>query len=96
MKGRTQIFKIAVIGGIVAYVLVGIVVLESVETVKIGYQIAALNRKWQEENFRFAALEKKYRKLTNFATVEKKAKEMGLRFPRPGEIIFLKNDNQKQ
>ncbi len=97
MKGRAQIFKIAIIGGILAYVLVGIVVLESVETVKVGYQISSLNQRWQVENSRFAALEKKYRKFVDFSTVVEKAKSLGLRFPRPGEIVFLrKNDHQKQ
>ncbi|MCD6423053.1 MAG: hypothetical protein J7L42_02925 [Elusimicrobia bacterium] len=82
--------------GLLIYLVIGIVVVESVETIKIGYQISALNRKLQKENFKHAYLLKKYSDLTNLKKVEEIAKKLSLKFPDPEEIVFVRIENEKR
>jgi len=95
MINRNVLFN-GILIGLVVYLLIGIVVVESVETIKIGYQISALNRHLQKENFRHAQLLRKYSSLTSLKKVEEAAKKLSLKFPNPEEVVFVRIENAKR
>ena len=91
MKRESIILKSAAFYGAVVLSLIGIIVAESAETVKTGYDIARLNKIWQSENFEFTGLKKKYSDLTESGVVTAEArKNFSMKFPEPNEIIFIR------
>ena len=92
------ILKAAAIYGALVLSLIGIIVVESAETIKTGYQIAYLNKIWQEKNFEFIERKKECSQRTGSDAVVRFAREkFALRFPEPEELVFIdgRNDASK-
>lgn len=94
MKKKTKILKTVVISGGITLFLIGIIVIQSVETVKTGYQIIDLNKKWRKENSRYIELELKYTRLIKIEVMERFVRaNFSLKYPDPGELVFVKVEN---
>ncbi|MFH1353002.1 MAG: hypothetical protein ABIH68_05445 [bacterium] len=97
MKKKVKILKAAIIYGGITLCLVGTIVIESVETVKTGYQITELNKKWAEENSRYIELALKYNNLAGIETMEQFVlRNFSLKYPDPDELIFVKTGNNAE
>ena len=85
--------KKAALWGASALILIGIIVAESAETVKTGYQISALNTVWQEKNYEHITLSKKINNYTQIQKTDEFIKQhLNLSRAEPEKIIFLKGD----
>ncbi len=97
MKKNGKILKAAIIYGGLTLCLVGTIVIESVETVKTGYQITELNKKWAEENSRCIKLALKYNEIAGIETMEQFVlRNFSLKYPSPDELIFIKTGNNAE
>jgi len=94
MKKKGKILKAAAIYGGITLCLVGTIVIESVETIKTGYQINELNKKWAKENSRHIALALKYNEMAEIRTMEEFVRRnFSLKYPEPDELVFVKTKN---
>ena len=94
MKKKVKILKTAVIYGGITLCLIGIIIIESVETIKTGYQITELNKKWTEENSKYIELALKYSKFAGIETMEQFVhRHFSLKYPEPDELVFVKPEN---
>ncbi len=85
-----KLLKTAALWAAAALTLIGIIVAESAETIKNGYQISALNTIWQEKNFEHITLAKKINNYTQTQKTDKFIKQhFNLRRAEPEKIIFL-------
>jgi len=88
------ILKAAAIYGALVLSLIGIIVVESAETIKTGYQIAYLNKIWQEKNFEHMTLARRINNYTETGKTEKFVeRQFNLRRAEPAQIVFMDDKN---
>ena len=81
--------------GLAIFITIGIVIIENVETIRAGYEIAELKKMWQMENCRLVRLKKLYNSKSSNDKVEKFVrKHFDLEYPEPCQIIFLENEKK--
>jgi len=94
MKKKTKILKTVVISAGTTLFLIGIIVIQSVETVKTGYQIIDLNKKWREENSKYIKLELKHTRFVKIEVMERFIRaNFSLKYPDPEELVFVRVEN---
>ncbi|MBA3052698.1 MAG: hypothetical protein ABII20_07015 [Candidatus Omnitrophota bacterium] len=88
------LIKTAAIWGAATLTLIGIIVTQSAETIKIGYQISDLNAVWQEKNFEHMRLVEKINGYTGMGKTDKFIeRHFNLRRAEPAKIIFMDDTN---
>ncbi|MBA3065332.1 hypothetical protein FP828_02455 [bacterium] len=85
-----EMLKTGALWSAAGLILIGIIVAESAETIKTGYQISALNVIWQEKNFENITLANQINNYTETGKTEKFINQnFNLRRAEPEKIIFL-------
>ncbi|PIV19063.1 MAG: hypothetical protein COZ15_01945 [Elusimicrobia bacterium CG_4_10_14_3_um_filter_49_12_50_7] len=89
-----ELIKTAAIWGAALLALIGIIVAQSAETIKTGYQISALNTIWQEKNFEHMTLARRINNYTETGKTEKFVeRQFNLRRAEPAQIVFMDDKN---
>ncbi|MDO9514105.1 MAG: hypothetical protein Q7J59_05805 [Elusimicrobiota bacterium] len=88
------LIKTAALWSAATLTLIGIIVAQSAETIKIGYQISELNAVWQEKNFEHMTLVEKINSYTGMGKTDKFIeRHFNLRRAEPEKIIFMDGTN---